>query len=240
MIRELTMLAGVGAFSALIVAGITGSAFAASATTVTTTTERVQTGPTSDASEDNPDEVPDSDVEAAEREIRQQLHDARMEIRRRGKQIVVSMGADILFTFDSYQVSNEGTAAARALAGYLVKHRRTTVEVNGYTDTRGTPQYNDTLSQNRANAVAQIMIQAGVDASRVTPHGFGETNLAVETPDETKEIKNRRVEVVLHFAGRHARPGRHHPRRPHHRGQQVQPQDQGQSDEGEDDEDSDQ
>jgi outer membrane protein OmpA-like peptidoglycan-associated protein len=164
--------------------------------------------------EGNPDVVPDTDdMDAAEAEIRRQLRDARMNVIRRGNLLVVSMGADILFSFDSYAVSNEGTAAARALARVLNRHRRTTVEVNGHTDTRGSHAYNDTLSDNRARAVAQILVATGVTPSRITANGYGEERLAVQTPDETKEIRNRRVEIVIH--GLKPRP---HHRRPHRRG----------------------
>jgi outer membrane protein OmpA-like peptidoglycan-associated protein len=160
---------------------------------------------------DNPDVVPDSeDMDAAEAEVREQLRNARVEIRRRGNRLIVNMGADILFSFDSYEVSNEGTAAARALSRFMEKRRRATVEINGHTDTRGSHQYNETLSANRARAVADIMVEAGVDPGRIRATGYGETRPAVQTGDEVKEIRNRRVEVVIN-------PGQRHGPRPHPR-----------------------
>jgi outer membrane protein OmpA-like peptidoglycan-associated protein len=165
----------------------------------------------------NPDEVPDSeDMEAAEAEVRRQLGTARAQIRRHGNRIIVRFGADILFSFDRYDVTNEGTAAARAIARFMLRRRRTTVEVNGHTDTRGSHEYNETLSANRARAVAHIMIAAGVDPSRIRATGHGEEQLAVQTPDETKEIRNRRVEIVILGLGKHRRPHRRH--RPHRGG----------------------
>ena len=168
--------------------------------------------------QENPDVVPDTeDMDAAEREIRHQMRRARVQIIRRGGNLVVSMGSDILFTFNSYEVSNEGTAAAKVLAGVLAHHPRSTVEVNGYTDTMGSNAYNQTLSENRANAVAEILEQYGVAESRIATRGYGETNLAVHTPDETKEIRNRRVEIVIHPGRRglgHVR-GRHRRHHPH-------------------------
>jgi outer membrane protein OmpA-like peptidoglycan-associated protein len=224
MIARLALLAGAAAFAGLFGPGVSGAAFAAAATTVTTSTSTVHSGPTTDASEDNPDVVPDADVDAAEAEIRQQLHDAQVNVIRKGNLLVVSIGANVLFTYDSYQVSNEGTAAAKALAHVVAEHENMTVEVNGYTDTHGSDEYNQTLSENRANAVAEILIANGVDEARVTSHGFGETHLAVETGDEVKEIKNRRVEVVLHFPPPEVRVHRrHHPRNHPHRPHPANP-----------------
>lgn len=168
-----------------------------------------------DDSADNPDEVPDSaDMDAAEAEVRRQLNDARIQVQRRGARLIVIMNASILFSFDSYEVSREGTAAAQTIARVLVRHRRSTVEVNGHTDTRGTPAYNDVLSDNRARAVAQILVASGVAPERIRANGYGESQLAVQTPDETKEIRNRRVEIVIHPARRMQRDrhNRRHPR----------------------------
>jgi outer membrane protein OmpA-like peptidoglycan-associated protein len=164
--------------------------------------------------EGNPDEVPDSDdMAAAEAEVRRQLGAARAQIRRHGNRIVILFEAGILFSFDRYDVTNEGTAAARAIAAFMVKRRRATAEVNGHTDTRGSHAYNETLSANRARAVAQIMVAAGVDPSRIKATGYGEERLAVQTGDEVKEIRNRRVEIVLHNLGKGGRRGNRHNRR---------------------------
>jgi outer membrane protein OmpA-like peptidoglycan-associated protein len=166
--------------------------------------------------EGNPDEVPDSeDMAAAEAEVRRQLGAARAQIRRHGNRIVISFEAGILFSFDSYEVTNEGTAAARAIAQFMLRRKRTTAEVNGHTDTRGSHAYNETLSANRARAVAEIMIAAGVDPSRIVATGYGEERLAVQTGDEVKEIRNRRVEIVLQGLGKGRRGHRPHRR---HRG----------------------
>lgn len=168
-----------------------------------------------DDSADNPDDVPDSaDMDAAEAEVRRQLNDARIQVQRRGARLIVIMNASILFSFDSYEVSREGTAAAQTIARVLVHHRRASVEVNGHTDTRGTPAYNDVLSDNRARAVAQILVASGVAPERIRANGYGESQLAVQTPDETKEIRNRRVEIVIHPGRRMHHGPRHYRRHP--------------------------
>ncbi|MBR0651854.1 OmpA family protein [Roseomonas terrae] len=73
----------------------------------------------------------------------------------------------------------------------------TRIEVNGYTDTSGSAQYNQGLSVRRANAVASELVRLGVPRQEIVAQGFGETNLLVATPDNTREPQNRRVEIIL-------------------------------------------
>ena len=73
----------------------------------------------------------------------------------------------------------------------------TRIEVNGYTDTSGSAQYNQGLSVRRANNVAAELVRLGVPRNEIVARGFGETNLLVPTPDNTREPQNRRVEIIL-------------------------------------------
>jgi outer membrane protein OmpA-like peptidoglycan-associated protein len=71
------------------------------------------------------------------------------------------------------------------------------IEVNGFTDTSGTFEHNQLLSEERAHAVADELLRNGVDQGRIRVRGFGETRLTVPTPDGVRERRNRRVEIVL-------------------------------------------
>jgi OOP family OmpA-OmpF porin len=82
-------------------------------------------------------------------------------------------------------------AAAVYQAGGVV-----TVQVTGYTDTSGSADYNQRLSERRARHVAYILAHMGVPWNAMTLAGAGETNLAVPTPDGVREPRNRRVTVV--------------------------------------------
>ncbi|MBW6401240.1 OmpA family protein [Roseomonas sp. HJA6] len=73
----------------------------------------------------------------------------------------------------------------------------TRLEVNGYTDTSGSAQYNMGLSIRRANNVAAELVRLGIPRNQIVARGFGETNLLVPTPDNTREPQNRRVEIIL-------------------------------------------
>ncbi len=73
----------------------------------------------------------------------------------------------------------------------------TRIEVNGYTDTSGTPKYNQGLSIRRAQAVANELTKNGVPASAITIQGFGDTRLLVATGPGVREPQNRRVEIIM-------------------------------------------
>jgi outer membrane protein OmpA-like peptidoglycan-associated protein len=73
----------------------------------------------------------------------------------------------------------------------------TRIEVNGYTDTSGTPRYNQGLSIRRAQAVAAELVRDGVPRAAISIQGFGETHLLVPTGPGVREPQNRRVEIII-------------------------------------------
>ncbi|EFH11182.1 OmpA family protein, partial [Teichococcus cervicalis] len=73
----------------------------------------------------------------------------------------------------------------------------TRIEVAGHADRSGSPQYNQRLSQRRADAVAAELVRQGVSRSAITVQAFGESRPLVPTADGVREPQNRRVEIVL-------------------------------------------
>ncbi|WP_431284011.1 OmpA family protein [Humitalea sp. 24SJ18S-53] len=73
----------------------------------------------------------------------------------------------------------------------------TRIEVNGFTDTSGSAQYNQGLSVRRAETVAAELARLGVPRSAMSIQGFGQTRLLVPTADNVREPQNRRVEIIL-------------------------------------------
>lgn len=102
----------------------------------------------------------------------------------------------LLFATDSAEVLPAGHKIIAELAD-VAKHHGGKVEVDGFTDTVGSPRHNDRLSVARAESVATELSQAGVERERIQTRGYGERELAVETPDQTPEAKNRRVVVKI-------------------------------------------
>jgi OOP family OmpA-OmpF porin len=108
---------------------------------------------------------------------------------------VTALQADVLFEFDSSVVRDEFKPELDRIADVMIADTSTQFLVWGFTDTVGTEEYNQGLSERRADAVADYLESRGVTRDRLVIRGFGETNLAVQTPDETPEPRNRRVEI---------------------------------------------
>jgi OmpA-OmpF porin, OOP family len=93
------------------------------------------------------------------------------------------------------------TARAREIIGEAAQNSRrvqaTRIEVAGHADRSGTPQYNQRLSQRRADAVASELVARGVGRDEITVTAFGESRPLVPTADGVREPQNRRVEIVL-------------------------------------------
>lgn len=71
------------------------------------------------------------------------------------------------------------------------------IEIIGYTDTVGKPEYNLVLSQKRADEIKAKLVGLNFPADVITTTGRGETELRFETPDETENGGNRRVEIIV-------------------------------------------
>jgi outer membrane protein OmpA-like peptidoglycan-associated protein len=93
------------------------------------------------------------------------------------------------------------TSRAREIIGEAASNSRrvqsTRIEVAGHADRSGTPQYNQRLSQRRAEAVANELVNRGIGRNEITVTAFGESRPLVATADGVREPQNRRVEIVL-------------------------------------------
>jgi outer membrane protein OmpA-like peptidoglycan-associated protein len=114
-----------------------------------------------------------------------------------GISIVLVLGDDILFNSGSSQLNPKAHTLLKAMATVLKRHGTTQIDVEGYTDSAGSAAFNLRLSQQRARAVADVLMSEGVDAPRISTRGFGESFPRVPTRDGVSEPRNRRVEITL-------------------------------------------
>jgi OOP family OmpA-OmpF porin len=103
----------------------------------------------------------------------------------------------VFFDWDKYNLTPRATQIIAEAASDSHTSATTTISVSGYTDTSGTPTYNQGLSERRAKAVAAQLVTDGVPAGEIEIHAFGETHLLVPTGPGVREPQNRRVEIVL-------------------------------------------
>ncbi|MBL6455344.1 OmpA family protein [Belnapia sp. T6] len=93
------------------------------------------------------------------------------------------------------------TTRAREIIGEAAQNARrvesTRIEVAGHADRSGTPQYNQRLSERRAQAVAAELMARGIGRNEISVTAFGESRPLVPTADGVREPQNRRVEIVL-------------------------------------------
>jgi OmpA-OmpF porin, OOP family len=109
----------------------------------------------------------------------------------------VSRSYLVFFDWDKANLTDRARQIVSEAASNSTKVQYTRLEVNGYTDTSGTPQYNQGLSVRRAQAVAAELVKDGVPKSAITIQGFGETHLLVPTGAGVREPQNRRVEIII-------------------------------------------
>ncbi|ANX04506.1 hypothetical protein PG2T_10155 [Immundisolibacter cernigliae] len=102
------------------------------------------------------------------------------------------------FCFDCDTLSGEAQAILDGDAMAIVQHHpNATFEVAGHTDAVGSDTYNQSLSQRRASNVSAYLVQKGVDASRVTAVGYGESQPVADNSTAAGRAENRRVELRI-------------------------------------------
>ncbi len=104
----------------------------------------------------------------------------------------------VFFDWDKATLTERARQIVREAADNSSRVQVTRIEVNGYTDTSGTPQYNQGLSVRRAQAVAAELVRDGVAKDIISIQGFGDTHLLVSTGPGVREPQNRRVEIIMH------------------------------------------
>src|SRR3954468_13617439 len=104
---------------------------------------------------------------------------------------------DVLFDTGRAELKSGSRRTIEQIAQFLSQHTERRVQVEGFTDRQGADDYNLELSQKRADAVAQAIIQSGVEAQRVRALGYGEEFPVATNANAGSRQLNRRVEIVV-------------------------------------------
>jgi OOP family OmpA-OmpF porin len=103
----------------------------------------------------------------------------------------------VFFDTNSTTLSQQATMTITEAVNVAKSMPNARVAVTGYTDTDGSPAYNQQLSIRRADAVKNALVSNGIAPQAISVNGTGEAGLLIETPDQTKNEKNRRVQIVV-------------------------------------------
>jgi outer membrane protein OmpA-like peptidoglycan-associated protein len=103
----------------------------------------------------------------------------------------------LFFRFESDELTDQSKALIPEILTAVKQHAVQDVVVIGQTDTMGTQQANFALGLKRATMVRNLLVDAGLDGSTIDVTSVGELDPLVQTPDETPEPRNRRVDIAV-------------------------------------------
>jgi len=137
----------------------------------------------------------ESDKAALREQLRTQLN-LVLETRESARGLIVNM-SDVLFDTGKYDLKIGTKEKLAKISGILLSHPGLMLAVEGHTDSVGGDEYNQTLSEHRAEAVRDYLVGQGIGIGTITAKGFGKTMPVAsnDTPDGRQ--RNRRVEVVV-------------------------------------------
>jgi OmpA-OmpF porin, OOP family len=103
----------------------------------------------------------------------------------------------VLFDFDKSTIKPEATQILDRLVAFMNENKDSKVSLSGFTDSIGTEAYNLKLSDRRWTSVKDYVVKKGVDGSRVSGQGFGESKPIADNKTAQGRAKNRRVEIKV-------------------------------------------
>jgi len=133
--------------------------------------------------------------EATREKLREQLNSV-LQTTETARGLVMNLG-DVLFDTNKYTLKPNAQVSLAKVATILTLYPNLKVQIEGYTDSTGTPAYNQTLSENRADSVRNFLVQNGVHQDGVTAQGYGATNFVADNATSAGRQQNRRVNLVV-------------------------------------------
>lgn len=136
-------------------------------------------------------------MDAQEAKLRKQLRDSGVSVQRDGNNINLIMPGNITFATGSSNINSGFYDVLNSVALVLKEFDQTIVVVSGHTDSVGKESYNQTLSENRAQSVANYLLGREILSDRFEVIGFGESQPVADNSTPEGREQNRRVEITL-------------------------------------------
>lgn len=136
-------------------------------------------------------------MDRQEAELRAELEGTGVSVTRMGENITLNMPGNVTFALDSADLNPAFFDVLNSVAKVLDKYEKTVIEVAGHTDSTGSEEYNQRLSERRAASVARFLESQGVMSQRIMTVGMGESRPIADNSTADGRAANRRVELTL-------------------------------------------
>jgi outer membrane protein OmpA-like peptidoglycan-associated protein len=140
--------------------------------------------------------------------LRAQLNSV-LQTRETARGLIMNM-SDVLFDFNKYTLKPDAREKLAKISGILIAYPNLKVQVEGYTDNIGSDDYNQKLSEERADGVRDYLVSQSVPQNNVTAQGYGEGDPVADNSTSSGRAQNRRVQLVVSGASigiQEAQPG---------------------------------
>ena len=136
-------------------------------------------------------------MDVQEKKLRDKLEGTGVSVTRVGDNITLNLPSSITFATNSSDLNSGFYNALGGVAMVLKEYNKTVIEVAGHTDSTGSDQYNQQLSERRASSVANYLVGQGITQQRLLTVGAGETHPVASNDSEAGRAQNRRVEMTI-------------------------------------------
>ncbi len=136
-------------------------------------------------------------MDVQEAKLRQRLEGTGVSVTRVGDNITLNLPSNITFALNSADLNGQFFNALDGVSMVLKEYDKTVIEVAGHTDSSGSDQYNQALSERRAQAVAGYLSSHGVKTQRLITIGAGEGHPVASNDTDQGRAQNRRVELTI-------------------------------------------
>lgn len=136
-------------------------------------------------------------MDEQERVLRQQTAGTGIDVSRQGENIVLSFPDQISFDVGRADIKPQFMHSLDNVANTLSQYHQTRIEIAGHTDSTGSAEFNQRLSENRAYAVRSYLASRGVTPERMYAVGYGQTRPIASNATAQGRAQNRRVEIIV-------------------------------------------
>lgn len=136
-------------------------------------------------------------MDRQEKILRQRLEGTGVRVKRQGENIQLIMPGNITFASDSPEINTAFYPTLDSVAIVLKEFDDTLINISGHTDSTGSFERNQILSEERADSVAGYLVQSGINAARLQARGFADRYPIASNASRSGRATNRRVEISI-------------------------------------------